>query len=86
MSVAGPRRRKSGSGMRRKSGSEMHFAALACGAGKPFARNASLTPYSAAAQAASVGVRVSAAGPSQGANCAPCGGSAAAQAASVGVL
>ncbi|MEO8508091.1 MAG: DUF2090 domain-containing protein, partial [Betaproteobacteria bacterium] len=39
---------------------------------------------SAAAQAASVGVVISAAGPPQGANSAPAGGSAAAQAASVG--
>jgi hypothetical protein len=40
---------------------------------------------SAAAEAASVGVHMSAAGPSQGASCAPPGGSAAAAAASVGV-
>ena len=39
---------------------------------------------SAAASAASVGAHMSAAGPSQGANCAPSGGSAAASAASVG--
>ena len=41
---------------------------------------------SAAALAASVGVVIRAAGPSQGANCSPSGGSAAAAAASVGAV
>jgi len=41
---------------------------------------------SAAAAAASVGAVMSAAGPTQGANCTPSGGSAAAAAASVGAV
>jgi len=58
--------------------------AVHAGAGRHGA--AALGPLggSAAAAAASVGVHMSAAGPSQGANGSPSGGSAAAAAASVG--